>query len=280
MKKETENECCCCQRKSNFSWDGVVAFFMGILKWAGFKTPDEVMNEHEKEHDEVKKPPEKFKYKSLDDEDERLGGQYFYGYSRLKNYFEAWKHYKLAASRMNVYALMQLGLMEEKGLSPRCGEEDLTFKAEEPDVVIKKCRDSKLGTRHNNVNMEAARFYYEQAAFLGYSPAQVKMGDIAMMNALKHTWKLDIVSCWINAYAWYSLAYANHSGDAAEYMHELEKHMDLYQIFEAQRSAQIYLRLIKNSQKNAEDHGVFFYYANPDEESVKNLKTNQKHFYS
>ena len=74
MKKETENECCCCQRKSNFSWDGVVAFFMNILKWAGFKSPDEVVEVvdevkcFEKENNNIRK---------LDDEDLRIGNQYF-----------------------------------------------------------------------------------------------------------------------------------------------------------------------------------------------------------
>ena len=50
-----------------------------------------------------------------------------------------------------------LGKMEEEGLTPRCGTDTLTFKVEDPELIIKTCRENKLGTRHNNANMEAAR---------------------------------------------------------------------------------------------------------------------------
>ena len=185
---------------------------------------------------------------------------------------------------MNVYALMQLGLMEERGITPRCGTDTLTFDVEEPEVIIKTCRESKLGSMHNNANMEAAKYFYEKAAYLGYSPAQVKMGEYHMKNKDKKDEysgkKLNLVSCRMHAYAWYSVAYANHSGDASAQMEILENEMDLFHIFEAQRSAQIILRMIKTAIENAEDYGVFDYFKNPSVKTIEILKSNQKHFYS
>ena len=66
--------------------------------------------------------------------------------------------------------------------------------------------------------------FYEQAAYLGYAPAQVKMGDFSMIKKDQidaySGKKLNLVSCRMHAYAWYAVAYANHS-DAHEHIIEV-----------------------------------------------------------